>query len=310
MYTRSCTLLTPFLALTIAASLSGAVYANVLTEVALERSDPRPPPWTLGLELGGGLLRGGRRRDVVHRYHLRVGLPVSYRSFYVKPLVELKHLSIDANRSSGQLRSAKLEPDMELTDGRVLRNFAIGLACGTVVPASLLRGFTAVQFGTSVEGRATLLRPRLRFNELIVAYGSGERDVVAVGNDHTEVTYRLWTFTTIGFATVRIDQLDGVALRRMRQSAWLRPVANGATSASIGAMRFILDVDVEVNDAFRRYVQKNPGERIDRTRPVFMLRQALPFTRWWGIEFLGALTQAADRWVYAFESVAMLRLSR
>lgn len=28
------------------------------------------------------------------------------------------------------------------------------------------------------------------------------------------------------------------------------------------------------------------------------------------IEFLGTLTQAADRWVYAFESVAMLRLTR
>lgn len=308
--TRSRTLLTPFLSVAVTASLDQRALANVLTEVALERPDPRSSPWSLGLELGGGLLRGGRRRDVVHRYHLRVGLPISYRSFYVKPLIELEHLSIDANRSSGQLRSAKLGPEMELTDGRAFRNLAVGLSCGAVVPASLLRKFTVVQFGASLEGRATLLRPRLRFNELIVAYGSGERDVEAVGNDNTEVTYRLWTLTVAGFATVRIDQLHGTTLRRMRQSAWLRPVANSATSASVGAMRFILDVDIEVNDAFRRYVQENPSERVDRTRPVLMLRQALPFSQWWGIEFLGALTQVADRWVYAFESVAMFRLTR
>lgn len=310
MSTRRCILLTPFLSLSITAAPIGTALANVLTEVALERTGERPPPWALGLELGGGLLRGGRRRDVVHRYHLRVGLPISYQTFYVKPLIEFERLTIEANRSSGQLRSAKLEPEMELTDGRAFRNLAVGLSCGAVVPASLLREFTVVQFGASLEGRATLLRPQLRFNELIVAYGSGERDVEAVGNDNTEVTYRLWTLTAVGFATVRIDQLHGTALRRMRQSAWLRPVANSATSVSVGAMRFILDVNVDVDPAFRRYVTENPSERVERTRPILTVRQALPFSRWWGIEFLGALTQAADRWMYAFESVAMLQLIR
>lgn len=310
MSTRRCILLTPFLSLSITAAPISAAFANVLTEVALEQPDQRPPPWALGLELGGGLLRGGRRHDVIHRYHLRVGLPVSYQTFYVKPLLEFERLTIEANRSSGQLRSAKLEPDLEITDGRALRNLAVGLSCGAIVPASLLRGFTVVQFGASLEGRATLLRPRLRFNELVVAYGSEVRDIKAVGNDNAEVTYRLWTFTGAGFATLRIDQLDGSVVRRMRQSVWLRPLADGATSASVGVMRFMLDVDVNVDPAFRRYVEENPSERIERTRPLFTIRQALPFSRWWGIEFLGALTQAADRWVYAFESVAMLRLTR
>lgn len=310
MSTRSCTLLTPFLSLSITAALSGVAHANVLTEVALERTEERPRPWALGLELGGGLFRGGRRRDVVHRYHLRVGLPISYRPFYLKPLVELEHLSIDANRSSGQLRSAKLEPEMELTDGRAFRNFAVGLACGAVVPASLLRGFTAVQFGASIEGRATLLRPRLRFNELIVAYGTESLDVKDMGNRNAETTYRLWTFTGAGFATLRIDRLSGNTLTRMRRSVWFRPLANSATSTSVGAIRFILDVDVDVDPALRRYVTEDPSERIERTRPILTVRQALPFSRWWGIEFLGTLTQVADRWVYAFESVAMLRLTR
>jgi hypothetical protein len=54
-------------------------------------------------------------------------------------------------------------------------------------------------------------------------------------------------------------------------------------------------------------------ERPDQRTPartLFTVRQALPITNRWGIEFLGALSQAAGRWVYAAESIAMVRLTR
>ncbi|MBI4449474.1 hypothetical protein HY634_00260, partial [Candidatus Uhrbacteria bacterium] len=76
-------MLTPFLGLTITASLGQHVQANVLTEIALEHREDTPSPWTLGLDLGAGVMRGGRKHDVVDRYHIVVGAPVGYRSVYV-----------------------------------------------------------------------------------------------------------------------------------------------------------------------------------------------------------------------------------
>ncbi|MBI4450207.1 hypothetical protein HY634_04050 [Candidatus Uhrbacteria bacterium] len=300
-------MLTPFLSLAVTAAMAIPAAANVLVETALDRREDAPSPWTLGLDLGAGVMRGGRKHDVVDRYHLVIGVPIGYRSVYVRPILEVQYLTIETSRSSGQLRKASLTPVLDLEDGRTLRNIAVGLTVGGVIPSQWLRRFRLVQFGAFVEGRTTILRPALRFDELRVVYLDEERDVKSMGNANTTVHYRLWTITAASFATLRLSEIGWAATRWMRRRLIFRPVADSAVSVAVGATQFVLDVDVEVNSTLDRYVSDDPSERVTKRKPITLLRYAIPLTSRVGIEFLGAASQASDRWLYALDGMIGVR---
>lgn len=291
------------------ASASQSAYANLLMESEAGSADASD--WGLGLNLRLGAMAGARDRvsrdDSVKRYHAAIGLPIRYKIFYVVPDLQFQYVRIETSQSVGQLRSAKLHSENDLDHGRVLRNLSAGGSAGVVVPSSLLWGFEAVQLGTFVEGHTTLAKTSLTFEELQVLYQGRSIEMEDTGNNGAVgVSYRWWTIAEGGFVTLRMS--ESLLHKTPVFRALAKPLGGSALSLAAGVLHFRLDVDVEISEGFKKYVEGDQSQHVSRDEFFLKLRYAVPLGRRFALEIGGSATKENGDLLYVLDTVLGLRI--
>ncbi len=306
-------LLTPYLGALIAAltlSSSTSAYADLLLESDAGRA--RLPAFAAALQLRLGTIKGTRDRkthaDEVRRYHGAFGVALRYRFLYLVPELEVQYVEIETTRTDGQLRRAKLRSKGGLAEGEAFKNLAVGGTLGAALPASVMRGFAALQPGVFVDGRTTLVSPSLSFDELVVVYKGHNLNMEEQGNSGAlKVNYRWWTLAWGGFLNLRMEELP----RFWSKTPLLRPIGRAlqrsVLSVSGGMLHFRLNVDVEVDKSFEQYVEGDQSQRISKDRLFLRTRYAVPLTGPVGVEIGGSATRKNGDWLYEADALLSVR---
>lgn len=332
-FKRPGRLLAPYLILIVSA-FSGLsfrdAHANLSLESSAESEDASGKrPLDLGLELGGNVLKAsrgdGERRDHAWLFGTRLALLFRYRYLYVKPGVEFQYLHLDVN-DEDSIDNAKLGSS-QTTGGApkgMFRTLAVGGTLGAVIPSSWI-GTRVVQFGGFCEGYVMPRRGRLKLRALHVLYGAQPRDVLdsdeldrtiaervpglpeaqrtnlkdAIESDlrNIDVSYRMWTFTAVGFVTLQIGELAGRSVSRGIVATLVRPFRESAVSVGGGWIHLDLDVNVEVGNTLDDLIREDPSENVKKDKPIGVLRWGLPFGKQLGVDLEASAGPQNGVWI-------------